>query len=242
LTRRSPLWRIVLCGGRQHRGWGPSVVCSKEGSVAVRSIVGMAVVLFIAVAAVRADLEGTSSFHNSAGSFSSAGANSQTVGGMSYLDELGLSFPKQAGLLFQVDPIARPLSRPSAPDGRNQSDVVDIPGGPSGACLALLGLGTLGAVRATRLAKGIHLVGASEWLHTSGPSQIGHATAFERILDFSELPLCVFRSTGITVDRRTVFKTTWQNDLPRLRSQYFLPATAPRGPPGLSQVGRGLPW
>ncbi len=122
----------------------------------------------------------------------------------------------------------RSLALPKAESSTHEI-VRELPPDSGGASLLLLGLGTLGLLRAGRLAKQVHLGDVSEWVHTGGPWQIGNALAVDLSCDCVDLPLCVFERPseglqkicrGLTHEQVSVFlKSQWS-----VRS---LPARAP---------------
>jgi len=104
--------------------------------------------------------------------------------------------------------------------------VHQLPAGPGGATLFLMGVGCLGAVKLGRSARGLHLQSLPDWYHTGGPLQIGHAAAFDFDYDtpvFSALD----EPSGVQQ-----FRHHPRRDLPaRPDRQFFLAVEAPRGPP-----------
>jgi len=107
--------------------------------------------------------------------------------------------------------------------------VHQLPAGPGGATLFLMGVGCLGAVKLGRSARGLHLQSLPEWYHTGGPLQVGHAAAFE--FDY-HTP--VFRTLDEPAGERQ-FRHYPRRDIPpRPDRQFFLAVEAPRGPPRFS--------
>ncbi len=104
--------------------------------------------------------------------------------------------------------------------------VRELPAGPGGATLFLLGAGCIGAVKLGRSARGLHLLSLPEWYHTGGPIQIGGAAAFD--FDYHTPVFCTLdEPAGVQQ-----FSHHPRRDFPsRLDRQFFLAVEAPRGPP-----------
>jgi len=121
--------------------------------------------------------------------------------------------------------------RSQCPDTQDMSAKIrQLPAGPGGATLFLMGVGCLGAVRLGKSARSLHLQSLPEWFHTDGPMQIGHAAVW----DFGcyETVFCMLSKPG---DMRQ-FRRYHRREVPsRCREDQFLVAVeAPRGPPALS--------
>jgi hypothetical protein len=118
-----------------------------------------------------------------------------------------------------------PLPRPA---DREEPVVRELPPGPGSGALAfagLLPLGMWGALRSHRF----HLGSLPAWYHPSAPDRIGHAVAYD--FDYSLLPLCRFDSVCESTRARPGPEYTRRDAARCPGSQYFLPVTAPRGPP-----------
>lgn len=102
--------------------------------------------------------------------------------------------------------------------------VHQLPAGPGGATLFLMGVGCLGAVKLGKSARGLHLQSLPDWYHTGGPLQIGGAAAF----DYHTPVFCTL-SKPASVQK---FNHHPRRDIPsRRENQFFLAVEAPRGPP-----------
>ena len=104
--------------------------------------------------------------------------------------------------------------------------VRQLPAGPGGATLFLLGVGCIGAVKLGRSTRSLHLQFLPDWYHTGGPIQVGHAAAFE--FDY-------YTPVFYTLDEPTgeqQFRHHPRRDLPsRCEDQFLFTVEAPRGPP-----------
>ena len=106
--------------------------------------------------------------------------------------------------------------------------VHELPAGPGGATLFLMGAGCLGAVKLGRSARGQHLQSLPDWYHTGGPTQIGGAATFD--FDYDTPVFCTLdEPAGVQQLRHYP-----RGDIPsRPDRQFFLAVEAPRGPPRL---------
>ena len=106
--------------------------------------------------------------------------------------------------------------------------VHQLPAGPGGATLFLMGVGCIGAVKLGKSARGLHLQSLPDWYHTGGPLQVGHAAAFD--FDYYTLVFCTLdEPAGVRQ-----FGHHPRRDLPaRREDQFLLTVEAPRGPPRL---------
>ena len=163
-----------------------------------------------------------------------AAPQSQSIPSTAHQSFIGSSFIDLNALLsgspqdtWGLSESATPLPKPAAaPSKAEQTTLRELPPAPSSMSLVLSALATLGAYQGARSVKRIHLNFSPEWYHTGGPAQIGHATPYD--LDCSALPVCRFEAPVA----RPVFAYRIPRELSsRLRSQYFLPVEAPRGPP-----------
>jgi len=122
------------------------------------------------------------------------------------------------------------LAQSSAATANPQPQTVhQLPAGPGGATLFLLGVGCIGAVKLGRSARSLHLQSLPDWYHTGGPIQVGHAAAF----DFHYTPpaLC----TLVEPAGEQQLRHHPRRDLPlRCEDQFLLTVEAPRGPPFVS--------
>ena len=104
----------------------------------------------------------------------------------------------------------------------------ELPAGPGGATLFLMGVGCIGAVKLGRSARGLHLQFLPEWYHTGGPIQVGGVTAINPSLtapatvSISDLP--AGQSIQLLLRRAVSL---------RLRSQCNPALATPRAPPHL---------
>lgn len=118
--------------------------------------------------------------------------------------------------------------------------VRELPPEPGAGLLTITGLLPLGAWQVLRSARKVHLGSLPAWYHPSAPHRIGHAVAYD--LDVSLLPLCVFDTVCALDNARYGPPEFTHRDCPRRPgSQYFLPATAPRGPPHASREPALIP-
>jgi|GEM_PF-2147838 len=70
------------------------------------------------------------------------------------------------------------LSYSSTPASVAPAHVVrELPAGPGGAMLFLMGVGCVGAVKLGKSVRSLHLQSLPDWYHADGPLQIGHVTA-----------------------------------------------------------------
>ena len=104
----------------------------------------------------------------------------------------------------------------------------ELPAGPGGATLFLMGVGCIGAVKLGKSARGLHLQSLPDWYHTGGPIQVGRAAAFD--FDYHTPVFCTLdEPVGVRQ-----FRHYPRRDLPaRPDRQFFLAVEAPRGPPRL---------
>ena len=107
--------------------------------------------------------------------------------------------------------------------------VHQLPAGPGGATLFLMGVGCLGAVKLGRSARSLHLQSLPDWYHTGGPTQIGGAATFD--FDYDTPVFCTLdEPAGVQQLRHYP-----RGDIPsRPDRQFFLAVEAPRGPPRFS--------
>jgi len=105
-----------------------------------------------------------------------------------------------------------------------------VPAPPSGLALGLSALASLGAYRAGRSLRKLHLGALPDWYHPGGAVQIGHATPLD--LEFAAPPACAFAQPAAPPPvARPFWDVGWG-----FRAQ-CIPCTAvPRGPP-LSSCG-----
>jgi len=106
--------------------------------------------------------------------------------------------------------------------------VRQLPAGPGGASLFLLGMGCLGVVKVGKSARHLHPL--PEWFHTGGPVQIGHVFVIDmdgQVLVL--LPSCYDQSPS---DRSAPPSFSYAlRPPPHLSAQCFLTSTDTRGPP-----------
>ena len=118
-----------------------------------------------------------------------------------------------------------PPADTQAPPSRT---VHQLPAGPGGATLFLMGVGCLGAVKLGRSARSLHLQSLPNWYHTGGPIQIGGAAA----LDF-DYDTPVFSALDEPSGLQKFTHHTRRDLPPRCEDQFLLTVEAPRGPPRL---------
>ena len=106
--------------------------------------------------------------------------------------------------------------------------VHQLPAGPGGATLFLMGVGCIGAVKLGKSARGLHLQSLPDWYHTGGPLQIGGPAAFDFDYDTP-----VFRSLDEPSGVQQFTHHPRRDIPPRPDRQFFLAVEAPRGPPRL---------
>jgi len=125
---------------------------------------------------------------------------------------------------------ANTSDHPSTGTQASTAEVVrELPAGPGGATLFLMGVGCLGAVKLGRSARSLHLQSLPEWFHTGGPIQVGHAAVFD--FDYYAPVFCT-QSEPAGVQQ---FIHHPRRDIPsRCEDQFLLAVQAPRGPPTLS--------
>ncbi len=109
--------------------------------------------------------------------------------------------------------------------------IQELPPAPDSATLALSGLMGVAAMCVVRSARHWHFAAVPHWYHSACPDQIGHATPAPAHLDRSLQPLCILDTPPPAPDSRLIMQSQPREILARLRSQFILPATAPRGPP-----------
>lgn len=109
----------------------------------------------------------------------------------------------------------------------------ELPGAPSSALLFLCGLSSLGALQLTQSAKKLHFGDVPQWLHTGGPSQIGHRLALDST-NFNVLLVCWFQqpASGLLLSVRS-HHTGRDVHRPPIR-QDCLAVVGPRSPPALA--------
>ena len=121
------------------------------------------------------------------------------------------------------------LSYSSAPAPVTPPRVVrELPAGPGGATLFLMGVGCIGAVKLGRSVRGLHLQSLPDWYHAGGPMQIGHVSAINPDLTapatFSICDLLTEQSIQLLLRRAVPL---------RLRSQWTPALATSRAPPHL---------
>ena len=70
--------------------------------------------------------------------------------------------------------------------------VITLPPGPDSVLLAASGLLSLGAIQLGRNVRKLHFGLMPEWYHDGGPTQVGHATAWDLGFSHSAMPVCCF--------------------------------------------------
>ena len=102
-----------------------------------------------------------------------------------------------------------------------------LPPGPGSTGLFLSAVGSLGAWHLSRSARRLHLLHVPDWYHTGGPTQIGHAFAFE--LAFNALPPCSYTRPG--GEQPSLHGLCWETPPPLSECQCLLTTVTSRGPP-----------
>lgn len=106
--------------------------------------------------------------------------------------------------------------------------VTSIPPAPDSASLFLFAMGTVGAWQVTRTLRKVQISAVPDWVHTAGPSQIGHATVLD--VDVDVIPLCFYDRP----EQEPVVCRLIDFELPRhFDSQCVLTSSASRAPPSL---------
>jgi len=111
------------------------------------------------------------------------------------------------------------------------SEVRELPGLPGSAGLFLSALLSVGAWHTIRKAGHLHLGSLPEWYHTACPERIGHTVAFD--FDLANMPVCFTADIAATDVAASACRAHeyLRESRSRIRSQFILPVTAPRGPP-----------
>jgi hypothetical protein len=134
------------------------------------------------------------------------------------LETLNRRLGLKAGFALTIQrPIAPEPIEPN-PQGRNPES--RSPG--SLVIVALVGIGTIGGARSTRR---VGLAWAPDWVHTSGPQQIGHSTVFDVSGDFDPFVERPFECPA------PGFFWSLNPCLIPLESESVFLRVAPRGPP-----------
>ena len=108
----------------------------------------------------------------------------------------------------------------------------ELPGTPSSALLFLCGLSSIGAFQLTQSARKLHFGDVPQWLHTGGPSQIGHRLALDST-NFNVLLVCWFQQPGSELLLSVGSHHTGRDvQRPPIR-QDCLAVVGPRSPPAL---------
>lgn len=130
-----------------------------------------------------------------------------------------------------IDPVAEPLIPAETAGGvvpaaaRAEQNVRELPPLPDSASLFLSAILSVGAWQLVRSAKQFDLAAAPEWYHVEGPTQIGHATAFD--LDMNASALCRFEQP----ETDSPYRSLLPEHTLRLDAQHALAVAVPRGPP-----------
>jgi len=118
--------------------------------------------------------------------------------------------------------------------GFGQGQGKELPGTPSSAVLFLCGLSSLGAFQLTQSARKLQFGDVPQWLHTGGPSQIGHRLALDST-NFNVLLVCWFEQPagGFLLSVRSPHHTGRDVQRSPIR-QECLAVVGPRSPPALA--------
>ena len=133
--------------------------------------------------------------------------------------------------IFSVTALGRSAADCQSPDAHTPPPraVRQLPAGPGGASLFLLGAGCLGAVKIGKSARHLHPL--PEWFHTGGPVQIGHVF----VIDLDGQVLLPPYHDQSPSDRSASPSFSYALcPPPRLNTQCFLTSTDTRGPPVVS--------
>ena len=115
---------------------------------------------------------------------------------------------------------------PPRPARRAGAHVRQLPPLPSSAALFLAGMASLGALKAGRSVRRIHLAPLPDWYHAGGPAMVGHACPFD--LDSASPALCLF---AVPVDRPGVLSRLRPPPARRPAPQFASILRASRPPP-----------
>ncbi len=123
-------------------------------------------------------------------------------------------------------------SQPLSAVAGDQRTVKELPSLPGSAELFLSAMLSVGVWQAVRKTRHVHFADLPEWYHPDAPQQIGHSHAFDPHLGYDVLPVCRF---DIPIGDEQPVSYRFQREVRSpCESQFFLPASAPRGPPSLS--------
>ncbi len=109
-----------------------------------------------------------------------------------------------------------------------------VPALPGSSSLFLSAVLSAGALHLARKARNVHMGHLPAWYHDACPEQIAHAVVFD--FDLADMPVCFtaeMAAAGVP-DNTPAFHEYLREPCSRCEQQFFLPVTAPRGPPSVS--------
>jgi len=151
------------------------------------------------------------------------GPNHQTASSVPYSD--GFS-----SLSTDLDVGLPAVSFGSESVDQTNGKIEQLPSTPDSAVLLMYGLCSLGTCQLTRSARKLQLGHVPGWLHTGGPSQIGHTFALD-LSNMHVLPLCWFQPL---VDDSQMSWCAVHIFVPPPKIQCIIQTAGPRSPPLLS--------
>ena len=127
---------------------------------------------------------------------------------------------------------ARALSDNGSATGGNEK-MVQVPALPGSSSLFLSAVLSAGALHLVRKARNVHVGDLPAWYHDACPERIAHAVAFD--FNMADMPVCFTAEMAAAdvPDNTPAFHEYMREPRSRLELQFFLPVTAPRGPPSL---------
>jgi len=124
------------------------------------------------------------------------------------------------------------LSDNGSATGGNET-MVQVPALPGSSSLFLSAVLSAGALHLARKARNVHVGHLPAWYHDACPERIAHAVAFD--FNLADIPVCFTAEMAAAdvPDNTPAFHEYMREPRSRLELQFFLPVTAPRGPPSL---------
>jgi len=116
---------------------------------------------------------------------------------------------------------------------RGTAKLVQVPALPGSSSLFLSAVLSAGALHLARKARNVHVGHLPAWYHDACPERIAHAVAFD--FNLADMPVCFTAEMAAAdvPDNTPAFHEYMREPRSRLELQFFLPVTAPRGPPSL---------
>lgn len=114
-----------------------------------------------------------------------------------------------------------------------KEEIRQVPALPGSSSLFLSAVLSAGALHLARKARNVHLGHLPAWYHDACPERIAHAVAFD--FNLAGMPICFTAEMAAAdvPDSTPAFHEYLREPRSRLQQQFFLPVTAPRGPPSI---------